>query len=167
MAINVSAANGQAAQLRGYADKLQQAKNQLINYKSSLTANWQGNEVGYMSRGIDKAVAQIDAAVRDIKAVANDVSNVAATIKREEDVAVAAARARAAKQRLEAAQKSYDNSKNELSKLEKQKEDMLKKLKGKSLSSAQKKQLDSLDGKIKAAQDKYNECKNALAAARG
>ena len=55
---NLSDANNQAPQLCGYADRLQQVKNQLNNYKSSLVATWQDSEVAYISQGIDKAVAQ-------------------------------------------------------------------------------------------------------------
>ena len=79
MYINISAANNQVSQLQGYADKLQQAKSQLNTYKSSLAANWQGREVPYMTRGIDRAIAQIDAAMRELREIANDVSLAAAS----------------------------------------------------------------------------------------
>lgn len=168
MAINVSVANNQAAQLRGYADRLQQAKNQLNSYKSSLTANWQGSEVLYISRGIDKAVAQIDAAMRNLRNIANDVNNTAAAIKREDDAAAAAARARAAKQqRIAAAQNAYNTACDELDSLNKSREALVAKLKKKpSLSSKLKGELKELDKKIEAAKKKCADCKNALAAAR-
>ena len=61
-----------------------------------------------MTRGIDRAIAQIDAAMRELREIAKDVSLTAASIKREEDAAAAAARARAAKeQRIAAAQQFF------------------------------------------------------------
>lgn len=168
MAINISTANNQAAQLRGYADRLQQAKNQLNSYKSSLSANWQGSEVPYILQGIDKAIVQIDAVMRDLRNVANDVSSVASAIKREDDAAAAAARARAAKQqRIAAAQKSYNDACDELSELNKSRDELIKKLKNKpSLLAKYKDKLEEIIKNIEKAEKKCDECKRTLTAAR-
>lgn len=168
MAINISTANNQASQLRGYADRLQQAKNQLNSYKSSLAANWQGSEVPYMSQGIDKAIQQIDAVMRDLRNIANDVNSTASAIKREDDAAAAAARARAAKQqRIAVAQNAYNNACDELAELNKEKDKLAAKLRDRpSLIQKYRDELEKLNKKIEAAEKKCDECKNALAAAR-
>lgn len=168
MAINVSAANGQAAQLQSYADRLQQAKNQLSSYKSSLAANWHGSEVPYITQGIDKAIAQIDAVIRELRSAANDVNSTAAAIKREDDAAAAAARARAARQQaLAAAQAAYDKASEALKELLEERDALLKRLGGrKSLLQRYKAEIDKLAEKIEAAEKKCDECKDALAAAR-
>ena len=165
MAINISTANNQASQLRGYADRLQQAKNQLNDYKSLLAANWQGSEVPYMSQGIEKAVAQIDAVMRDLRNIANDINNTAAIIKREED---AAARARAAKQqRIAIAQNAYNTACDELAELNKEKDNLAAKLRERpSLFLKYRDELERLNKKIEVAEKKCDECKNALTAAR-
>ena len=168
MAINISAATNQASQLWGYADRLQQAKNQLNSYKSSLSSNWQGNEVPHIMQGIDKAIMQIDAVMRDLRNIANDVNSTAATIKREEDAEAAAARARIAKQRqIAAAQTAYNSAYDELADLTKAKDDMLKKMRNSiSLKFKYKEEFEKLEEKIEIAEKKFEECKNALMAAR-
>ena len=167
MYINISAANNQVSQLQGYADKLQQAKSQLNTYKSSLAANWQGREVPYMTRGIDRAIAQIDAAMRELREIAKDVSLAAASIKREEDAA-AAARARAAKeQRIAAAQTAYNTACDDLAKLNTRRDEIMKALKKRpELIRKYKDELEDLIKSIEAAEKKCNSCKNALTAAR-
>ena len=168
MSINISAANNQVSQLKGYADKLQQAKSQLNTYKSSLAANWQGREVPYMTRGIDRAIAQIDAAMRELREIAKDVSLAAASIKREEDAAAAAARARAAKeQRIAAAQTAYNTACDDLAKLNMRRDEIMKALKKRpELIRKYKDELGDLIKSIEAAEKKCNSCKNALTAAR-
>lgn len=169
MAINVSAANYQAAQLRRYADRLQQAANELNSYKTSLAASWQGSEVPYMLQGVDKTIAQIDAAMRELRNIANDVDHTAAAIKREDDAAAAAARARAEReQRIAAAQKAYNSACDDLAELTKRYEairDKLKKTPG--LYEKYKNELKKLEADIKQAEKKCDACKNALNAARG
>lgn len=168
MAINVSAANCQAQQLRECADRLQQAKNQLNQYKTSLTANWQGSEVPYMTQGIDKTVAQMNAAIRDLRGMATDLGNAASAIQREEAAAAAAAQARAARQqRIDEAQKAYNIACDELSELNKRREDILGKIqKRPHLYSKYKDEVMQLLRKIEAAEKKCDGCKSALAAAR-
>ena len=170
MAINISAANSQASQLRGYADKLQQAKNQLNNYKSSLETNWHGQEVAYITRGIDQTVAQIDDVIRQLNSLSNDLRNTAAQIKREDDAAAAAARARALKQkRIQTAQMNYNRAVDECDNLYKERDVMQKELM-KSMSANKRnfymKKWDELMKKIQDAEKKRSNCYNALNAAR-
>lgn len=168
MAINISVANNQAAQLHEYTVTLQRTKQQLSYYKSILTANWQGSEVGYFVQSIDKAIAQINAVINELNATANDIKNAAETIKREEEAAAAAARARVEKQRrIAIAEREYNEANNELSELLKSRDEFVKKTKGKrSLSKKEKDALDELNKKIAEAEKKCNDRKNALAAAR-
>lgn len=167
MAINISVANNQAAQLHEYTVTLQRTKQQLSYYKSILTANWQGSEVGYFVQSIDKAIAQINAVINELNATANDIKNAADAIRREEEAA-AAARARAEKQRrIAIAEREYNEANNELSELLESRDEFVKKTKGKrSLSKKEKDALDELNKKIAEAEKKCNDRKNALAAAR-
>lgn len=114
MAINVNVANAQAGQLSGYANQLVSAKNQLRSYKSSISTYWQGQEVSYIVRGIDQTIAQIDSVIKQLNNLSSDIKSTAATIKREDDAAAAAARARALKQqRIQAAQVNYNRAVDE------------------------------------------------------
>lgn len=169
MAIDISAASAQAMHLCEYADRLQQAKNQINDYKASLAANWQGSEVPYMSQSLDKAIMQIDAVMRDLRNIAKDVNNTAAAIKREDDAAAAAARARAAKQQqIASAQKAYNTACDELAELNKERDALVAKLRDRpSLIFRYRDDIEKLSKKIAEAEKKCEECKNALAAARG
>ncbi len=170
MAINVNASNMQAGQLSSYANQLRNAKNQLNSYKSSLTSYWQGQEVTYITRGIDQTIAQIDGVIRQLNSLSNDLRNTAAQIKREDDAAAAAARARALKQqRIQTAQTNYnravdecDNLYEEYDKLHKE----LMKSKSASQQKAYEKKLYELSQKIKEAERNRSNCYNTLAAAR-
>lgn len=166
MAINVNAANLQAGQLSGYANQLKNTKAQLNSYKSSIAAYWQGQEVTYITRGIEQTISQIDSIIKQLDSLSNDVKNTAAAIKREDD---AAAAAYAKQQRIQAAQNSYNQAVNELDDLNKQREELKKKLLTNLTASqrtAYQKQLDELNQKIQAAETKQNDCYNALVAAR-
>lgn len=169
MAININVANSQAWQLSNYAAQLRSSKDQLVSYKNSLNANWQGQEVPYIINGIDKAIAEIDDAIRQLNSLSTDVQNTAATIKREDDAAAAAARAAAHKQqRIRTAQTNYDKSVAECDELYKQREELEKKLStlsGKKKTSAQK-ELDELVQKIQEAETKRTDCYNTLLAAK-
>lgn len=170
MAINVNAANMHAGQLSGYANQLRNAKNQLSSYKSSITTHWQGQEVTYITRGIDQTIAQIDSVIKQLNSLSSDIKSTAATIKREDDAAAAAARARALKQqRIQAAQVNYNRAVDECDNLYKERDQLqktlMKNLSSKSRASYQKK-LDEIMKKIKEAERKRNDCYNALNAAR-
>lgn len=170
MAINVNVANAQAGQLSGYANQLVSAKNQLSSYKSSISTYWQGQEVSYIVRGIDQTIAQIDSVIKQLNSLSSDIKNTAATIKREDDAAAAAARARALKQqRIQAAQVNYNRAVDECDNLYKEREQLqkalLENLSSKNGASYQEK-LDEIMKKINEAERKCNDCYNALNAAR-
>ena len=61
MAINVSAANSQAAQLNDNIAKLRSAKKQMQAYRASVSNNWQSKEVSYILNAIDQVIGDIDA----------------------------------------------------------------------------------------------------------
>jgi len=169
MAINVTNANNQANQLSSYASQLRTTKSQLLSYKSSISANWQGAEVHFITLGIDQTIAQIDSAINELESLSSGVKSTAATIKREDDAAAAAARARAEKQqRINIAQNAYNSACNELDDLNKDKVNLEAKIKKAFGSSRTKlmKQLKELEGKIDSANRKCDACRNALNAAK-
>ena len=156
MAIDVNAANQQALQLTSCAEDLRQAKNQLLSYKSSLEANWQGEEVKYIHKAIDQNVDKINKLIAELEDLSGDFKSAAAAIKREEDAAAEAARKKAAQekaaqekaakekaakekaaqdkaarekaQRIEAAQRAYDEAVTELNALQEQMKKLKKEL---------------------------------------
>ena len=99
MAINVSVANNQAAQLRTQADRLRSAKRDLQSYKEQVVSSWKGPEVGYVLLALEQQIQRIDESVRELDSLANGVSGAAAAIKRREEAEAAAQRAREEKQR--------------------------------------------------------------------
>lgn len=170
MAINVNATNAQAGQLSGYANQLVSAKNQLSSYKSSISTYWQGQEVSYIVRGIDQTIAQIDSVIKQLNSLSSDIKSTAATIKREDDAAAAAARARALKQkRIPTAQMNYNRAVDECDNLYKERDVMQKELM-KNMSANKRnfymKKWDELMKKIQDAEKKRSNCYNALNAAR-
>ncbi len=60
MAINIDMAAGQASDMTEYAAQLKSIKRQLLSYRDMLVRNWQGKEVSYITRSIDKALNQLD-----------------------------------------------------------------------------------------------------------
>ena len=170
MAINVNVANAQAGQLSGYANQLVSAKNQLSSYKLSISTYWQGQEVSYIVRGIDQTIAQIDSVIKQLNSLSSDIKSTAATIKREDDAAAAAARARALKQkRIQTAQMNYNRAVDECDNLYKER-DVLQKELMKNMSANKRnsymKKWDELMKKIQDAENKRSNCYNALNAAR-
>ena len=170
MAINVNVANAQAGQLSGYANQLVSAKNQLSSYKSSISTYWQGQEVSYIVRGIDQTIAQIDSVIKQLNSLSSDIKSTAATIKREDDAAAAAARARALKQqRIQAAQTNYNRAVDECDNLYKERDALQKELM-KNMSASKRnsymKKWDELSKKIQEAERNRSNCYNTLAAAR-
>lgn len=170
MAINVNAANMHAGQLSGYANQLRNAKNQLSSYKSSITTHWQGQEVTYIIRGIDQTIAQIDSVIKQLNSLSSDIKNTASAIKREDDAAAAAARARALKQqRIQTAQTNYNRAVDECANLYKERDTLQKELM-KNMSASKRnsymKKWDELIKKIQEAERNRSNCYNTLAAAR-
>lgn len=167
MAINVNAANNQAAQLNDNISKLRDAKRQLQLYKTSVSNNWQGKEVSYILTAIDKVIGDIDGAISNLDSLSTDIKNVAAQIKREEDAA--AARARAAKQRtIIEAQNAYDTAQNELNTLLETRENLLARYNKASAGSRARifREIQELNKSIENAESKVQITYNALRAAK-
>lgn len=170
MAINVSAANNQAAQLNDNISKLRDAKRQMQAYRSSVSNNWQGKEVTYILTAIDRVIGDIDSAIRNLDSLCGDIKSVAAQIKREEDAAAAAARAKAAKeQQIRVAQSAYDAARNELDDLLEAREKLLAKFSKASLRDRVRlnSEIQELNKTIRNAESKVQSTYNALRAAKG
>lgn len=169
VAINVNAANNQAGQLNNNISQLRNAKKQMLAYKSSVSNNWQGKEVGYILTAIDQVVGDIDSAIRNLDSLSNDIKNTAAQIKREEDAAAAAARAAAAKQqRIRTAQAAYDNAREELDDLIEKREKLEARQKKASFLEKIRiaNELQDLNKEIEKAESKCENAYNALRAAK-
>lgn len=195
MAINVSAANNQAAQLNDNISKLRDAKRQMQAYRASVSNNWQGKEVTYILIAIDRVIGDIDSAIRNLDSLSDDIKSVASQIKREEDAAAAAARAaaeraaaeraaqqraaaaraeaeranQAKQQRINTAQNTYDKACRDLDALKSQKKQLEKDIKKANIFTKWKleNELEDLNKKIKTAESKVQSTYNALRAAKG
>ncbi len=172
MAINVGAANSQASQLSSNVSQLRNAKNQLVTYRSTITSNWQGAEVGYIVSAINQLIDEIDGAIRNLDSIGGDIRQTAEQIRREEEAAAAAAaaaRARAEKQRrIQAAQQKYNEARDELDKLNEEMEKLEKKHKK---ASGIKKfkyalEIEELKEKIEKAEEKCSDTHRALVNAK-
>ena len=150
MAINVNVANMHAGQLSGYANQLRNAKNQLNSYKSSITTHWQGQEVTYITRGIDQTIAQIDSVIKQLNSLSSDIKNTASAIKREDET-------------------NYNRAVDECANLYKERDALQKELM-KNMSASKRisymKKWDELIKKIQEAERNRSNCYNTLAAAR-
>ncbi len=170
MAINVNAANNQAAQLNNNIAKLRDAKRQMQAYRSSVSDNWQGKEVTYILTAIDRVIGEIDSAIRNLDSLSGDIKSVAAQIKREEDAAAAAARVKAEKQeRIRVAQAAYDDARSELDDLVDKREKLLAKYIKASARNRDKiaKEIKELDKTIRSVEEKVHNAYNALRVAKG
>ena len=169
MTINVNTANNQAGQLNNNISQLRSAKKQMLAYKSSVSNNWQGKEVGYILTAIDQVVGDIDSAIRNLDSLSNDIKTVASQIKREEDAAAAAARAAAAKQqRIRIAQTAYDNAREELSDLLDEKNKLEAKIEKASFFEKIRliDDLQKINQEIEKTENKCEDAYNALRAAK-
>lgn len=169
MAINVNAANYQAAQINDNISKLRDAKRRMQAYRSSISNNWQGKEVAYILTAIDRVIEDIDSTISNMGSLSTDIKNTAAQIKREEDAAAAAARAKAAKQqRIRAAQSAYDNARDELDDLVEKKERLEASMRNANLYTKLRlmNELDALNEEIQKAESKCESTYNALRAAK-
>ena len=121
MAINVSAANALADQLRSYETQLAQAKNSLREYQSAISANWQANETGYINQAIERAIVDINNVQNQLNPLSIDIRNAAEQIRCEEEAAAALARKqeqiRKARANLDTAKLEADDQKKKLDKL--------------------------------------------------
>lgn len=168
MSINVNTANNQAEQLNNNISQLKAARKQILAYKTSVSNNWQGKEVGYILTAIDQVIGDIDSAIRNIDSLSDDMKRAAVQIQREE-AAAAAARAREAKQqKIRIAQESYDNARKELDDLTDKKEELEARQKNASFFEKLRiaDVLAEIDDMIEKAEQKCNEADNTLRAAK-
>ncbi len=169
MAINVTVANNQAAQINSCIQQLRRSQTQLKAYKSSIQSSWSGKEVSYILTSIDQTLNEINVAINEMEGISRDIKTNASNIKREEDAAAAAARAQAEKQRrIRVAQNAYNNACNKVNELEESFEELQKKYDKAPFweKIALKLQLDELEEKLEAALKVRNQKYNNLRAAR-
>lgn len=121
MTMNINGTFQQADQLRSYETQLTQAKNNLRSYQSSLYANWNCEEMIYISRAIDQVLSEITSAQNQLVPIANEIKNTAEQIRREEEAATILAQKQAQIHQLqtdlEAAQKTEEELKKQLEQL--------------------------------------------------
>lgn len=166
MAINVTAANNQAAEIACEIGRLRSARNYLEKYKSELQANWQGQEVGLFVQSLDISISKIDALIGSLSNLGTDIRNVASTIQREEKAAAEAAAASAARQRQMAqARSAYNSSCDALDAIVREREALVEQMRNtKSMRTMMvlNEQLIEIDKKLAAAQEECNRCRAAL-----
>lgn len=166
MAINVTKANQQAAEIASRVGQLRSARSSLVKYKSELQANWQGQEVGLFVQSADITIAKIDALIGSLNTLSSDIRNAASAIQREEKAAEEAAAANAARQqRLTEARNAYNASCNALDAITKERQALVEQMRNtKSLKTmtSLNKQLVEIDKRLAAAQEECNRCRSAL-----
>ena len=165
MSIDINLANSQAAQLRSYADQLRSAKNDLYKYKDTIVSAWRGAEARGIIASIDAQTARIDRVIAELESLSSNVQSTAASIKKQEDAAAAAAKAKAEKQnRINAAQKNYNQALEEKDRLEQEQRDVASKITKTSLlkSAPLLARFSELVNLIEQAQKRVEEALKAL-----
>lgn len=166
MAINVTKANQQAAEIAGKISQLRNAKNNLLKYKSDLLSNWQGQEVGLFTQSIDNEIAKIDALLGTLNNLSTDIRNAAAAIHREEEAAArAAAEAAARQQRMAQARSAYNAACNALDSIMQERNQIIEQMRNtRSMSTmvALNEKLMEIDQRLEAAQAACDQCRAAL-----
>lgn len=166
MAINVTAANQQAAEIAGKISQLRSARNNLAKYKSELQSNWQGQEVGLFVQSIDTEIAKIDALIGTMSSLSSDIRNAAAAIRREEEAAAKAAAERAAYQQRQAqARSAYNAACNALDAIARERATIVEQMRNtKSLATMAllNLKLIEIDSRLSEAQEVCNQCRLAL-----
>ena len=166
MAINVTRANQQAAEIAGKVAELRIAKNHLLKYKSELQCNWQGREVGLFVQSVDDSIAKINALLGTLTTLSNDIKTTADAIYREEKAAEEAAAARAAQERKMAqARQAYNAACNELDVIIKERAALLEQMRNtKSVKTmvALNEKLIEIDKRLADAQEVCNRCREAF-----
>lgn len=166
MAINVTRAKQQAAEIAGEISQLRSAKAKLITYKSELQANWRGQEVGLFAQSIDAQIAKIDALLGSLDSLSADIHSTAMEIQREEKAAAEAAAARAAhQQQLEKARNAYNQACDAMDSIAKEREAIITQMRNtRSLVTMGKlnEQLKEIDQRMHQAQEACEQCRIAL-----
>lgn len=73
MALDMYRVFRQATDMKDYSMQLKSVRRQLVSEKSTLTRSWQGREVTYMIRSIDKSISQIDKLTRLLNQAGNKI----------------------------------------------------------------------------------------------
>ncbi len=166
MAINVTAANQQAAEIAGKIGQLRSARNSLAQYRSQLQTNWQGQEVGLFVESVDREIRKIDTLIGSLNGLSNDIRRAAEEIRREEEAAARAAAARAEQQRRAAqARSAYNAACSRLDEVARERDVIIQKMrntKSKKTMADLNAQLAELDKRIMEAQEACNRCRMAL-----
>lgn len=166
MAINVTKANNQAAEIARDVEKLRRARNRLIKYKTDLQQNWQAAEIGLFVESIDAEIRKIDALLSTLSNLSTDIKNAAEAIRREEEAAERAAAARAAQQQKAAqARQAYNNACDALEDIVKERREIVAKMRNtKSWITRWQlnEQLEEIDKRLSDAQDVCDKCRAAL-----
>lgn len=84
MAINVSLANSQACNIRGYCNRLNSINNSINNMINSIDYDWQSDETGYMNTNIDSTARSISELVTKFQTLSGDIITSANETKQEE-----------------------------------------------------------------------------------
>ncbi len=166
MAINVTAANQQAAEIAGKIAQLRSARSSLVKYKTDLWSNWQGQEVGLFAQSIDAEIAKIDALIGSLDGISSDIKIAAAAIQREEEAAARAAAERAAQQHRRAqARNAYNAACSAVDTIVREREAVVEQMRNtKSLATLTllNLKLIEIDNRLSDAQAVCDQCRMAL-----
>ena len=157
MAMDVSRANAQAANLSSCSSELNRAMNLLNSYKSNILNNYQSSEVPSIVSEINSIIKLINGAMNELNSVGNAVRTSAKNIRNQE-----LTRIRAAQNALNAAKASLDN----LTKRRKRLNEQMRYITDQNELNKFRKQQLILNKQILDAQRKYNKCYSELQAAR-
>lgn len=169
MAINVSVANQQAAEIAAKISDLRDSRTKLHTYRAELDASWQGREVGLFDQAIDQAIRKIDILIGEMTAISDDVRKAASDIDREEKAAAAAAAQRAAQQQRAAeARAEYNRCCDVLDQISEERKEivrMMSNTKSKNTMAALNVKLMEIDERMAQAQNACEQCRMAVDAA--
>lgn len=166
MAIDVNAANQQAAEIAGKISQLKTARNSLAKYKSDLQSNWVGQEVGLFVQSINAEIAKIDTLLGTLNSLSSDIRQAAAEIRQEEEAAAKAAAARAAQDSQRAqARSAYNAACNTLDAIAKERDKVVEQMRNTKSPATMLKlnlKLIEIDNRLSDAQEVCNKCRLAL-----
>jgi len=85
MSIDIGAVKLHLNQIRTYETQLHQAKNSLREYQSTIHANWQGDEVQFISKAIDSVLTDINRVIDQLEYIYADINNMVGQLSDEKD----------------------------------------------------------------------------------
>lgn len=166
MAVNVTQANYQAAQIEEKVQQLRSARGALSSYRSELQGNWQSQEVGLILQSVDAEIAALDRLLGTLNNLAADIRKAAADIQREEEAAARAAAERAARQRQQAqARSAYNAACENLDAITRERNEIVLRMQNtRSLKTMAQlnEQLAEIDRRLEQAQQECDRCRLAL-----